>query len=66
MDIPSMIVGGLISIVLSLIIMPLFQDIVIYALVNIFGGWLFLRRSQNISGFWSQIWDVDNYTGKQP
>lgn len=66
MDIWSLIIGATISAVVSMIIVPLFQDVIIDLMVNMFGGWLPFRTSQNISGWWSQEWYIDDYQGKQP
>jgi hypothetical protein len=53
--------GAIISLVLSLIFIPLFQDAVTDFLVRTLSNPFGLRKSETLTGVWEQNWQVDGY-----
>lgn len=56
--------GAIISVILSLIFIPLFQDSITDFLVEKLSNPFGLRKSETLSGVWDQDWQVDGASSK--
>ncbi len=59
MEILFLIIGAIISLILSLIFIPLLQDRVTDYCVELLGDIPLMRKSESLSGDWEQNWQVD-------